>query len=209
MRTLRFAVVVAAAALVAACATPRVARETDPAPAAAALREALARRQAQLEAAGRWGFAGRVAVSDGQDAGSGRVDWEQDGAYYTVTLRLPVSGETWRLSGDGLLCQLDGGPAGPVSGIDPEELLARELGWQLPVDAMRRWVRGLAADVAVARGELAADGLPARLRENGWTIDFAAWDRGVEPPLPTRIVAHRAPHTVRLAIARWQPEHGR
>ena len=149
-----------------------------------------------------WSFEGRVAVSDGKDSGSARVSWTQDGERYRVTLRAPVSGETWRLSGDAAGCVLEGVHPGPVHGDDPEELLQRELGWRLPIRAMKSWVRGLHAVEAPLEIDVHHQVPDSRVfRELGWTITYRDWFN--DPVLPKRIEAEKPPYQVRLAIAQW------
>jgi outer membrane lipoprotein LolB len=163
-------------------------------------------REAQLDAASTWSLRGRIAVSDGRDGGSGRVDWRVDGNYYLVEVRAPVTGGSWRLSGGDGLAQLDGVHAEPVRDIDPEALLAREIGWVLPVVAARDWVRGLAVDPRSAQILRDGNGLPAQIVEQGWRIEYLDWfpASSGRPALPRRVVARRAPHELRLAVADWR-----
>ena len=44
-----------------------------------------------------WHLSARLAVSNGQDGGSGRLEWTQQGEFFDVTLRAPVSGQNWQL----------------------------------------------------------------------------------------------------------------
>lgn len=163
----------------------------------------LATRRAALSAQAAWSFEGRVAVSDGKDSGSARVSWQQDGARYRVTLRAPVSGETWRLSGDAAGCVLEGVRPEPVRGDDPEALLQRELGWRLPVRALAEWARGLSADPVGAQVSLDDADRPREVREAGWRVVYRDWHDDATPALPKRIEAERPPYQVRLAIASW------
>lgn len=165
--------------------------------------DALAARRAELGARERWSFEGRVAVSDGKDSGSARITWAQDGERYAITLRAPVSGETWRLAGDASGCRLEGLRPEPIVGPDPQELLRRELGWNLPVRALAAWARGVSGDATAAEIVLDEGGLPSRLREQGWQVSYRDWHRDRTPALPKRIEADRPPHQVRLAIASW------
>jgi outer membrane lipoprotein LolB len=167
-------------------------------------------RRAALEAFAAWRFDGRVAVSDGREGGSARIQWRQDGEYYTVDVRAPVSGTPWRLSGDGAQCELSGTRANPVRGVDPAELLARETGWHLPLPQVRDWVRGLAHDRDHASVVLDPDGQPLRIDEAGWTVEYLDWHAASPdlPAMPRRLRARNPPHEVRLAIASWDLGHG-
>lgn len=192
-RTFRIALGLIALAGLAACAqAPKRAIDAD-------------EQSADARALERWSLTGRVAVSNGKDGGSGRIDWVQDGATYTITIRAPVSNQTWRLSNSSGVVRLEGARKRPVEGEDAEELLAREAGWRLPIAEMQRWIRGVGyasrADV-----ELDEHGLPRELTEAGWLVTYKAWDTTREPALPTRIAATRPPYKVKLAVSSWSTD---
>jgi outer membrane lipoprotein LolB len=160
-------------------------------------------RASRLDATPRWTLAGRIAVSDGREGGSGRIDWLQDGDAFDITVRAPVAGGSWRLSGDRALAQLDGVHEQPLRDRDAEALLARELGWHLPMAQVADWVRAMPADPRRARIERDATGLPSVLREAGWTVEYRAWTTVDGLAMPRRLVARRAPFELRIAVQRW------
>ena len=150
-----------------------------------------------------WVLEGRLAVSDGKESGSGRIHWEQNGDAYTITLRAPVSGQSWRLSGDRAHAQLEGVRPDPVRGSSARELLRRELGWELPVGEMTAWIFGI--DLAGEVVERTPQGAPLRVSDSGWQLEYRDWQSFSEVAVPRRITARRAPYQVRLAIQRWSP----
>lgn len=153
----------------------------------------------------RFVLSGRLAIATGSESGSGRIDWEQDLDRYTIRLRAPVSGQSWRLRGDAAGAALEGLHPEPVLGRSAEDLLLSELGFDLPVAALRHWVQGLSADRS-GRLQRDADGWPTALDEGGWHIEYRDWQTGFDPPLPGRIEARRGSARLRLAISRWQIE---
>ncbi len=165
---------------------------------------AQGQRQQAVAAIEDFSFAGRVAVSNGRDGGSAQIEWKQKGSLADITLRAPVTGQTWRMAGDDASgWELQGTRAGGARGADSEALLLRETGWRLPFSALRHWLFGL-AHAAGDRVELRASGLPARLAStDGWTVEYVEYDLSRVPPLATRLRADQAPHKVRLAISRW------
>ena len=178
----------------------------------------LAARQATAarEALSDWALSGRVAISNAGRGGNARIDWTQRGERYDIALSAPVTRQSWRLAGDAAGARLDGVEGGPRESADVENLLLAATGWDIPVRAMVAWVRGVPAPTAGEGGvalQSAADGLPARLVQDGWEIDYREWlpVEGARPALPRRIEARRGEARVRLLVDDWvvsAPEAG-
>jgi outer membrane lipoprotein LolB len=163
-------------------------------------------REATLSQHARWNLQGRVALSNGQRGGSGRIDWQQDGDAYRVALSAPITRQSWRIEGDAGSARLDGLAGGPRVGADAARLLREATGWEIPVRALAAWVRGArAAQAGAAQMEFADDGHLARLQQDGWTLDYGDWRpssiAGLE--LPMRVNAERGDARVRLVVDDW------
>ncbi len=172
-----------------------------PAAAAAADEPAQARREAALAARPDWSLVGRVAVSQGGEGGSARIEWSQRGKDFDIKLAAPITRQSWTLSRHGGVARLDGLEGGPREGADAEQLLREATGWQLPVETLAAWVRGARADAGAAL-ESDPQGRPALIRESGWTVEYRDWNAG-DPPMPAKLFARKDPASVRLVIERW------
>ena len=206
--TSRTALLLLMSLLLAGCQTltrvqPSDAAVTVPSDAARAAEQL---RRAQVQSVAVWGFTGRVAVSQGKDGGSGRLEWRQDGQGYQVRLSAPVTRQGWELSVDeaSARAQLEGLPGGPRIGADARVLVAEATGWDLPVHTLGDWVRGLVGPAARLLAE-DTQGRPLRAEQNGWQVDFTQWYDGGEghPVLPRRIDASRGSSRVRLLVDEW------
>jgi len=184
-------------ALLAACASPPAPR-TD----YQTLIEHQAAREAVVVQRRDWSFTGRIAVSQGSDGGSGRIDWRQHGDDFDIRLSAPISRQTWRLSRAAGKVRLEGLPDGPREGEDAETLLKQATGWRIPVAVMADWVRGVRAGTD-AELEFAPGGLPATLRQSGWTVSYRAWNQD-DPALPTKVFAESGDARVRLVVDQWR-----
>ncbi|MBJ7576194.1 lipoprotein insertase outer membrane protein LolB [Luteimonas sp. MC1828] len=211
MRPARVLLALAAAAVLAACATRGPASAPLPvlAPAAvAAAMDGQVAREAQLAALPAWTLTGRAAITRDGKGGSGRIDWRQDGALYRVELSAPVTRQGWRLSADDAGARLEGLEGGTREGPDGGALLYEATGLEVPMAALGAWLRGARADEGrhgPATLAFGGDLLPARLEQDGWVIDFRAWHAGdaATPPLPRRIEARRGGADVRLVVDQW------
>jgi outer membrane lipoprotein LolB len=204
MSRLRGPIVATCAMLLAACAAQPV-REALP-PIVGMPEAHQAQREAALATKVQWSLQGRVALSNGRDGGSGRIDWQQDGPHYDVALSAPVTRQSWRLSGDEAGAQLEGLEGGTRSGTDAAELLREATRWEIPVAALSSWARGLRAGPqhGPATMHYATDGRLGRIEQAGWVIDYTGWQAdaaGVE--LPNRLNASKGEAKVRLIVDRW------
>lgn len=166
----------------------------------------LSQREAEFQARANFEISGRIAISDGQDGGSGRFEWQQRGQAYSLRFMAPVTGQGWRLEvqpGQALLIESNGAVRVADSA---EALLARELNWHLPADAMRYWVLGMRAPDAPSAVEFTADGQLAALRQSDWQISYVEFDRGRTPPLPRKLFARSGEYQVRVSVRSWKFE---
>lgn len=191
--------------LLAACVTPPV----KPVLSDSGFLDLAQQRQQERESLLRhqtaWSLAGRVAISNGRKGGSGRIDWQQQGDTYAVSLSAPITRQSWRLSGDGRGARLEGVEGGPREGGDAARLLFEATGWEIPVTALGDWVRGLsAASLPPAGMQFDAEGRLSRLEQGGWAIDYR-WPEApsAAPALPQRVDAVKGEAKVRLIVDEW------
>ena len=159
-------------------------------------------------AAPEWAMTGRVALSNGKDGGSGRLEWSQSAGKVRIGLSAPVTRQGWVLEVDAGGATLLGVPDGPVHGADAAALLRDRTGWDIPVTGLGCWVRGAwASEAAVGEARVAygAEGQVQRIEQAGWTVEYTDWRldpvSGME--LPGRITAMRDQDRVRLVVDRW------
>lgn len=161
-----------------------------------------ATRESRVLSYGDWALRGRIAVSDGEEGGSARVNWESDDSGYELWIYAPLAQGTWRLHGDSSGAVLEGS-GGTYRARDASSLLVRHLGWHLPVDAMRHWARGVRDPGPPARVSYDARGRPSVIRQSGWTVRYTDWAEYPELVMPRRIEAESPPYTVKLVIQDW------
>ncbi|KAF1714030.1 outer membrane lipoprotein LolB [Pseudoxanthomonas yeongjuensis] len=195
--------------LLGACAT-RTVRETPPLDQQGieTAERAQAARAVWLEGQRQWSFEGRVAINNAGKGGNGKIEWRQDGHGYVVSLIAPVTRQSWRLIGDthSGAGQLEGLQGGPREGEDAEALLLEATGWDIPVNALAQWVRGLPAEgFPLQDRSYSGEGRLQTVEQAGWRIEYPLWfpTEGPQPSLPRRIEAQRGKASVRLIVDRW------
>lgn len=190
-----------AAALLAGCAAPAP-RPTPP----MTDHEPYAQRAAAVGAWTRWGLTARLGIDDGQDGGSGRLDWRVDGESSTLDFRGALGRGAWRLSIDpegATLLRADGSE---VHANSIAELVIAETGLSLPVAALQWWVRGLPQPVPEFRWSLDDQGLVQELEQLGWQVHYNRYMDYGTLRMPRRLEATDGVQRVNLAVSRWWHE---
>jgi len=151
----------------------------------------------------RWVINARISVSDGNDHGSGQMQWRQEGDKYEFNFRAPVTGKTWRLHGDANNAVLEGVKSMPMVGSNAEQLLQENLGWRVPMKELVFWVRGLQAPGSRADLTYNDQHLPKVLQQAGWKVEYKQYFTDKNPPLPRKVFASKKNYQVRLVIEQW------
>ena len=160
-----------------------------------------AARATQLAALPNWSMSGRIAVTNGQQGGSGRIEWKQDGARYAATLSAPVTRQSWRVSGGEDGATIEGMAGGPRSGPDAAALVFDATHWRVPVGALGDWLLGLQRSGDSVH--FGSDGRVDRIEGEGWVVDYADWRSTGGVELPGRIEAVQGTAKVKLVVDTW------
>lgn len=206
MTKLRMLLVVAGMLLLSACATtptePLPEGLTDQPPAD------WGERQQQLAGFQHWQLQGKLAVRQDSDSGTAIINrWVQDGEYYDLALSSAFLGMgRTELSGVPGYIELTLPDGETYISNEPAELIAAATGWQLPIDSLIWWIRGLPAPEGDYQLLFDDQQILTVIRQQGWEIRYDRWRDFVEdlPPLPARITALKEDKRVRVAVTSWQ-----
>lgn len=164
---------------------------------------AYGKREALVSQWLAWGFAGRLSVDDGEDGGSGRINWNVQESGSQLHFRGALGKGSWRLTRSPELAELALANGDIMQAATVGELLAMELGWNIPVDALEFWVRGLRAPGEVGDSTLDEGGRLQALQQHGWTIEFERYAVTDGVDLPHRMRATRSPVRIKILMSDW------
>ncbi|MEQ8495358.1 MAG: lipoprotein insertase outer membrane protein LolB, partial [Gammaproteobacteria bacterium] len=156
-----------------------------------------------------WRLTGKLAVQRADQGVSATLEWHEQGERFDLRLVAPLSGGTFKLTGD----------AGRVALFTPEgemftaasagDLVEAHLGWRLPVEGARWWVRGIPAPGSAAAQERRdAQGRWTDFAQDGWRISILDYHERAQPHLPRKLYLARDDLQVRLVIRHWQLDVG-
>lgn len=185
------AVAAAGAALLCACAPALIERPAAPA--------TLAPRATVFE------LTGRLSARHGNDALSASFRWTHEAQRDELDLSSPLGQTIARLSGDASGVRLQT-PDGKVETAgDWAALTTRALGWPLPVEGLAFWIQGAPRDGTPATVDRASDGMPAALRQDGWSVVYQAFGPGSDGvSRPKRLTLDYADVELRIAVDSWR-----
>lgn len=161
-------------------------------------------QQSSLEALDTWTAAGKVGIRTPDDSQSANLDWTQRADQYRISVSGPWGTGRNTLKGNGRQVTLTNGD-GTFQAPTPEELMAQQMGWSLPLSSLVYWVRGLPDPRSPNRTSEDDVGFPATMDQAGWHIDYRDWSQADGLWLPRRIVMTYDDLRTTLVINRWQP----
>ena len=161
---------------------------------------------AGVEDARRWQLTGKMGIKTNKFAESASINWRQCGEVFDVRLSSPLGQTVARIEGRGeqLTVWMDGRE--PVVTADPETLLQEQLGWSVPIRALRYWVRGEAAPALASQGPAqitGPTGQPDALAQFGWQVRYPAWHQGGAVVLPATVILSDQHLQATLLIREW------
>jgi outer membrane lipoprotein LolB len=193
-----FLLLLLAALTLSGCSTLAPQQQASPAPPTEV--DPWALRQASLAASTGFSLSGRAAVQSGDAGWSASLDWVQSGADFQMQLTGPFNQGTVRLEGgtEGVVLSSDGRS---LSAPDVDALLGEELGWKVPVAALRYWVLGLPApEWSTEQLRLDDAGRLTDVRQGPWRLSVLRYADDGPLALPAKVFVMSDQASLRLVI---------
>ena len=186
-------------ALLAACAGPaKKPPEITP--------HSWAEHAAAVAALEAWTAQGKLALRTSQYVEAARMEWRQQGRHSTIQLSGPAGLNATLIEHDGRRLAISSGDEQHVWDVSSPDALARETGWELPLNALPHWLKGVPApgsDIQLL--ELDEDeALLQHLRQNDWEVRYEDYGAFAPYTLPTRLRIQRGTTSARVIIRDWQ-----
>lgn len=161
-------------------------------------------RSAKLNATVEWGLVGKISLDDGEQGGSGRLQWDVEPGQSELDFHGALGRGAWHLQITPEAAFLKMADGSEQIAPNVSELIQDQIGWPIPLDALSWWVRGMAAPGVIENEQIGPDGLLISLSQFGWNVDFNRYKSVADLELPIRLNATRDQYRVKLAISRWR-----
>jgi len=164
----------------------------------------FATRSKDLVQLDRWKIKGRTMITQGSEAWSVGLRWQEDRGAYQIKLEGPFAQGGVTLDGDEEQVVLTMTTGEKIASTNPEELILEVVGWNLPVSALRDWVRGLPYEQqAIESITYDDEGRITHLVQQGWDIEFLRYMPFDSYSMPAKIFIKHPDLSVRLVISSW------
>lgn len=150
-----------------------------------------------------WSLDGKLAVSNGEDGGSGRLQWNSAPGLSELDFRGALGRGAWRLDIRPGMAQLDLASGESWQAAHVSTLVRDHVGWDVPVDALAWWVRGLAAPGSVDGRQIDSDGRMTLLSQHGWEVEYKKYKVFSGTDMPIRLDARNGEHHVKFIMREW------
>lgn len=154
------------------------------------------------EAIRAFSLEGRLSVKYGAESFAGALAWTHIGARDEMIVATPLGQSLAELVGHADGAHLETADKQRYSAPDVETLSERVFGTRLPLRDMPSWIIG-APSVAAVRIDRDAVQRPQRIFEQGWQIEYLAYENERPDALPTLLHFQRGEIEVRLKIDSW------
>lgn len=164
--------------------------------------EATGLGAAQLEA---FQLNGRINLRVENSAFPGRVRWAHTPTRDELWFYSPAGTAVAHLRQDQEGARLVDAQGEVHHAADLRTLAAGVLGWDLPLEGLPYWVRGLPwPDGAAADSQHDGQGRLTRLAQAGWQVSYLAWRGSGPDALPAKLDLEGERLRLRLVVDRWE-----
>jgi outer membrane lipoprotein LolB len=161
-------------------------------------------RQHQLTQITHWHINGAIAIKIEEHGQTASIDWQQQALKnYVINLYGPLG--MGRVTLTGTPEQVTLFAAGKsYKAATPEALMQQVLGWQLPVQNLYYWIRGITAPTLAAKIDFDRFHHIQRLQQQGWQVNYQRYTSTDGIDLPSLLSLQHGNLHVKIVISRWE-----
>nr|WP_191092421.1 lipoprotein insertase outer membrane protein LolB [Francisella sp. XLW-1] len=153
----------------------------------------------------KWQAKGVIGIIYNNQAESANYIYTQDGDKFSISLYGPLGIGSVEIKGDTDEVSLENSKGQKIVAKDAKTLMLEQLGWYVPVDGLKYWIKAVAIPNIKYNTQLNSQGLPHKLSQNGWNISYQNYELvDSKYPLPAKIRMSRENITLKIVIKSWQ-----
>lgn len=159
----------------------------------------------QLLALDRFSVKGVIGIIYNQKADSANFSYSQKGDDFDIRLYGPLGIGSVQIIGNDNKVTLIDNKGNETQADNVQNLMMQQLGWFVPIDGLKYWIRGVSISDQDSNLELNDNNLAKAIIETGWDIKYENYSLiDVKYPLPNKMKMSRADLTIKIVIKSWQ-----
>lgn len=154
----------------------------------------------------RYQTRGSFAYISGTQKVYARFNWQQTGAdRYRLLLTNPLGSTELDLNVQPGMAQVTNSQGKKYASNDPQDMIHKLTGMNIPLDNLRKWMLGLPGDAADFtlddRGLLKQVNYHQDAQQ--WTVTYLGYRDDVNPPLPANLELQQGEQRIKLKMDNW------
>jgi outer membrane lipoprotein LolB len=165
-------------------------------------------RVSTLSGVQTWDLNAMIAIRNSVKKNSGaftaNLRWQQTPLHYTILLYGPLGVGATQLIGQPGMVKLTTADGKIYTAATPEQLVAEQTQWILPVSSLYYWIRGLPVPTLPAIKHFDAFNHLTELEQQGWHIQFLRYASIDQIDVPNKIFLFNPDLNVKIIIKEWK-----
>lgn len=162
-------------------------------------------QQSQKPIPEQWSISAKLGIRTADDSGSLTVKWQQDSREYLIQVSGPLGQGNGKISGNDQYITIERPNQPTIYSADPQQLLKDTFQWELPIQHLSYWVRGLPSPrLDDAQYHYSNTGVLERLTQSGWELAYDRYRLADDWLMPGRVKATHDELRLTLIIRQWQ-----
>lgn len=157
--------------------------------------------QHQLLQLTHWSLEGKIAVRHANKSDGAALKWQQSGEDFDIFISGPLGAGATRITGNPTELTLHNGDKTSTTTDDPNHLIEKHLGWELPLDNLPQWIIGCRNNLS-ARFNI--DNTLAGFEEHNWRVEYQRYQIVEKWLLPEKIILKYEDMQVTIFIKEWK-----
>ena len=161
-------------------------------------------RQTILRHLSQWEVRGRTAVNQGNTAWQAGLNWQESPLSYRIRIMGPFSQGGVKIDGNRQQVVLTTNDGRQLTAGSAEQLLREHYQLDLPVSALRDWIRGLPHLGLPTQGiDLDPLGQITLLKQQDWVIEYPRYIPYDTMTMPKKLLITHPKLSLKIIINRW------
>ena len=161
--------------------------------------------QITVSAIQSWNIKGRIAVKNEKESGTVALFWNQFISNYELRFVAPLGQGTYILSGSPGGVAMKGPNNKTIMAETAEQLLREGLGWDIHLNGLRYWIRGL-PEPGINYSELMLDskGRLTNMQQSGFNVSVSRYAEQDGIFLPEKLIIKSHRIQLKVIIQNWE-----